>query len=72
MKVFVKVKPNAKEARVKGVDKTHFDVWVKAPAKEGLANKDVLEQLADIFDVSKVRLRIVSGKSSKHKIIEIV
>lgn len=71
MKIFVKVKPNAREEKIKKIDGTHFEIRVKEPAKEGRANNAVLEQLALIFGISKLRFRIVSGKSSKQKIIEI-
>ena len=38
MKIFVTVKPNAKEERVEKIDDTHFKVSVKEPPTEGRAN----------------------------------
>lgn len=72
MKIFVRVKPRSREALVKRVNGTHFDVWVKEPAKRGEANEAVLEALAGSLDVAKSRFKIISGKSSKQKIIEVL
>lgn len=72
MKIFVKVKPRAKEAKVKKIDQIHFEVWVKEPAAEGLANDAILMALAKNFNVSKLRFKIVSGKSSRQKMIEVL
>lgn len=70
MKIFVKTKPNAKEEKIKKIDETHFEVWVKEPAEKGKANKAVLKVLAEYFKISKSRFMLVSGKTSKQKIIE--
>jgi uncharacterized protein (TIGR00251 family) len=71
MKIFVKVKPNAREYRVKRVDDTHYDVAVKEPPSEGKANHAVIEVLAEHFKVPKSRVTIVRGLKSKQKTIEI-
>jgi uncharacterized protein (TIGR00251 family) len=70
MKISVRVKPNMKEEKVEkegGV----FTVCVKEPAKEGRANKAVVELLSEYFKVPKSRIVILSGMKSKQKIIEI-
>ena len=71
MKFFVKVKPNSREEKVKKVGTTHFEVLVKVVAKEGKANKAAINALARFLDISKSRVKIIFGETSKQKIFEI-
>ncbi|HUZ93187.1 MAG TPA: DUF167 domain-containing protein [Candidatus Paceibacterota bacterium] len=71
MKIFVKVKPNAKEERVLKIDDAHFSVAVKEPAKEGRANWAVERTLAKYFNVPISCVQIVSGHASRTKVVEI-
>lgn len=48
-----------------------FLVWVKEPAEKGKANKAVIKALAKYFGVAQSEVKIVSGFSSKQKILEI-
>jgi len=70
MKISVRVKPNMKEEKVERVDDV-FTVYVKEPAKEGKANRAVIELLSEYFKVPKSKIVILSGMKSKQKIIEI-
>lgn len=72
MKFFIKVKSGAKEAKIKKISETNFEIWVKEPAKDGKANRAVVEALAEYLKISKSRFEIISGKTSKQKIIEII
>ncbi|MCL4392133.1 DUF167 domain-containing protein [Patescibacteria group bacterium] len=71
MKLFVKVKPKAKKEKVERIDGEHFVVAVAAPAEKGLANDAVIAALAEHFNVPKSRIAIVSGRTSREKVIEI-
>lgn len=72
MKVFVKVKPKAKENKVeKAVGDNCFNVWVKEPPIEGRANEAVCKVMAEYFGVPLAKVKIISGKTSRQKIIEI-
>lgn len=71
MKIFVKVKPKAKEEKVEKIDDVNFKVQVKELPEKGRANRAVIKALADYFDVNQSEIRIVSGSTSKLKIIEI-
>lgn len=71
MKIFVKVKANAKQARMERLDESHFAAWVKAPPIEGRANKAVIELAAGYFQVPKSHVEIISGQKSKQKTLEI-
>lgn len=71
MKFFVRVKAGAHRECVEQKDSAHFLVVVKAPAKEGKANVAAVKALARFLDVAPSRLCLVSGKTSKEKIIEL-
>jgi uncharacterized protein (TIGR00251 family) len=71
MKILVKVKPNAKESRVKKLDDATFSVWVSEPAKEDKANRALIKTLADYFQTQPQNIKILIGRRSKQKIINI-
>jgi hypothetical protein len=71
MKLTIFAKPNSKEAKVEKVDETTYKVFVKEPPVKGLANRAIVNLLADYFDVSISAIRIVSGYTSRTKIIEL-
>lgn len=72
MKISVRVKTGARENSVKKIDENSFAVSVKARPIEGKANEAVIAVLAEYFDVSKSRIDIVSGHTSKIKCFEIL
>jgi len=46
-------------------------IRVSAPPVEGAANSAVIEFIASTLKVAKSRVRVVSGTSSRRKVIEI-
>jgi hypothetical protein len=72
MKIIVKVKAGAKENMVEKIGDNEFIVKVKEPAKENKANFAVIEAISDYFNVSFSAIRIISGKTSKQKVFEII
>jgi len=71
MKIFVKVKPKAKEEKVEKIDDINFKVFVKQLPEKGRANRAVIKALADYFNTSQSNIQIISGSNSRLKIIEI-
>jgi len=71
MKIAVKVFPNSKEQKIKKELAGSLRVYLKSPAKEDKANKELVEVLADYFDVSKAEIEIVRGKKSRRKFVSI-
>jgi hypothetical protein len=71
MKIFVKVCPKSKLEKVEKKSETNFRVRVKEVPEKGKANKAVLRVLADYFNIAESKIRIVSGSTSKIKIIEL-
>jgi len=71
VKITVRVKSRAKENKVIIEDAAHYAVYIHAPATEGKANEALIRVLADHFDIAQSRIRIVSGFSSRIKIVDI-
>jgi len=71
MKIFVRVKPKAKEEKVLKINDKNFKVSVKEAPEKGRANRAVLKALADYFGTSHSNIKIISGFASKLKVIEI-
>lgn len=71
MKIFVTAKPCAWENLVEKIDETHFIVKVKEPPIQGRANRAIIELLAEYFQTSASQIKIVSGFTSRQKVVEI-
>lgn len=71
MKIFVKAKPRAKENKIEKIDDSNFIVSVKAAPIEGRANQAITRALAEYFKIPSSKIKIISGHTSKQKIIDI-
>lgn len=71
MKIQVKVRPNSRNEEI-SQQGDGFTVKVKEPPREGKANQAVIKLLAKHFGVPQSRVRILSGFSSREKVIEVV
>lgn len=71
MQIYVQAKPRAREEKVEKIDETHFQVSVKEPPVQGKANAAILRALGDYFHVPTYQIRILSGQTSRSKIIEV-
>lgn len=71
MKIFAKVKPNAKEDRVEKLSDNEFLILVKARPQEGRANQAAKEILSEYFGVPKSCVNLLKGKTSRQKVFEI-
>ena len=72
MKIFIKAKPSAREEKVEKIDDLNYIVSVKEPPIKGKANDAIRNALAVYFKTASARVKIVSGHSSRNKIVEIV
>lgn len=66
----VRVIPRAKKRRIERFNKG-IKVYVVAPAEGGRANKELITQLSEYFNVNKKNIRIIKGECQKNKLIEI-
>lgn len=83
MRIIVKAKPRSKEEKVErltqpsfGFDElkaefTEYRVSIKESPVDGKANEAIIRALAKYFDVAPSLVRMISGKTSKHKVFEI-
>ena len=72
MKISVKAHPRAKKIRVLKKSDTEYEVWVREAPDKGKANGAVIKALAEYFDTAKSRFKLISGQTSKLKVIEFV
>lgn len=70
MRITVKVIPNARQNKIDEVDGVYL-VRVTASPTQGKANKAVIELLSKHFKISKSKIDIIKGLSSRVKIIAI-
>ena len=63
------MKPNSKAPGIELVE-DHLVVRVKEPPKEGKANEAVLRVVADFYGVALRDVRLASGGTGRHKVIE--
>lgn len=71
IKIYITVKPNAKETKVEQVGEKEYRVSVKATPVQGKANIAVVGALAEHFKVTKSEVSITGGYFEKKKIVEI-
>jgi uncharacterized protein (TIGR00251 family) len=67
----VKVHPRAKRSALKGRLGEAWKLDLAAPPAEGKANEECVRFLAELLGVSRARLRIVTGLTSRTKVVEI-
>lgn len=72
MRINVKAKPNSREEKIEKVDENNFVVSVKEPPEKGKANEAIRNALAVYFKTASARVKIISGYSSRNKIVEIL
>lgn len=67
----MKAKPGAYEEGVEKIDDLHYVVSVKEPPVQGRANHAIIKALAEYFGVAVLNVKIISGFTSRQKIVEI-
>lgn len=71
MKIFVRVKPAAKEEKIEKAQDGSFIIAIKEPPEKGKANDALIKKIAEYFSLPKSSVIIKSGFSSMKKILEI-
>ena len=72
MIIEAKVKTRAKRRNVQKDDSGIYHIHTNCPPEKGKANEDVVDMIAEHFNVAKSRVHIKSGHTSARKIIEIL
>jgi len=69
MYIKVKVNPRAKKEKLKQTKENYFEISVKEEAKNNLANRRIIEIIAQFFDLPKGKVRIINGHQSPNKLL---
>lgn len=72
MQVHCLVKPKSKVDKISVSADGTLCIKIKAPPVDGKANEYLVKYLAEIFDLSKSHIQIISGFRGSHKRINIV
>lgn len=67
----IKVQPRSSKNEICGVQGDALKVKLMAPPVDGEANEACIRFFSEFFHVSRKQVRIVSGMTSQHKLIEI-
>jgi hypothetical protein len=71
MRYNIKVIANSKENKVYK-ENDFLKIYLKTKPLHGEANQALIGLLADYFNVSKSRIRIIKGEKTRRKIIDII
>jgi len=66
----IRVIPKASRDFIKK-ENNRYKVYLTKPAHSGLANKQLIELLAEHLHLKKYQLRIIKGEKSRDKVVEI-
>lgn len=72
MKLFVKVKTKSADPGVEKIKENEFIVRVKELPVKGKANEAVGKAVAKYLGIASWRVKIVSGATSKNKILKVI
>jgi uncharacterized protein (TIGR00251 family) len=67
----VKVEPRSSRKGISGLRGDILKIRVNAPPVGGAANEELIEILSEELGIKKTAIKIVSGQSSRNKIVEI-
>jgi uncharacterized protein (TIGR00251 family) len=70
-RIGVTVRVNASKSEVTKISETEYRVSVGASPQDGQANRALIALLAEHFSVPKSTIKIVRGRSSRKKFLEI-
>jgi len=72
VRILVKIQPRASKEQVLHNPDGTLKVYLKAAPTDGKANKALIEILAGYYSVKRSNIRIITGKLSRNKIIEVI
>ena len=71
VKIAVQGHPGAKRNEVVRCEEGVWHIKIAAPPTEGKANKELIEFLSELLDISKSRISISKGATGHRKLIEL-
>lgn len=70
-KIELKVIARAKKEEIQKLSKDTYKIKVSSSPEKGKANKRIIELFSREFNIKKSDIKIISGKTSNKKIIEL-
>jgi len=67
----IKIVPGSSKNKIIGAYNDALKITITAPPVEDKANKKCIAYLAKYFDAAKSKIEIISGQTSKNKLIKI-
>ncbi len=71
VQLWLRVQPGSKRSQVLGMYGDRLRVSLAAPPVDGKANAALVAWLAELFDLPRAKLRLVSGEASRDKRVEV-
>jgi uncharacterized protein (TIGR00251 family) len=71
IRVRVHVQPRARENAILGIQGNALKIRITSPPVGGAANRELRRFLADTLDIPISRIEILSGQTSRHKMVRI-
>jgi len=71
VKLAVTVVPRSPKTEIVGVVGEFLKIRLAAPPVDGAANKELIKYLAKLLKIPKSNIRVISGTSSKRKLLDI-
>lgn len=69
--ISVKIKPNAKNNEITGLEDDYLKISLHAQPIEGKANKMLIDYLSKRFAIPKKLIKIIRGEHNNYKCIEL-
>jgi uncharacterized protein len=69
--ISVRVQPRASRTAISGIVGDAVKVALAAPPVEGKANEVLIRFFAELFEVPRAAVEIVSGESSRNKVVRV-
>ncbi len=67
----VRAQPRASKSAISGELEGALKIRLAAPPVDGAANEELIFFLAKFFDLPRKNIHLLSGETSKHKIVQI-
>lgn len=71
MRIYIKVSPRSSKNEVVKISEGEYKVKITAPPVDGAANDALIKILSQHFKVARSLIKIVGGKTSKIKMVDI-
>jgi uncharacterized protein (TIGR00251 family) len=69
VRISLRIQPSAPKNEVAGLVSGVWKIRIAAPPVEGKANREIIEYLSDVLDVSKSSIAIVRGETGRDKVV---